>query len=73
MDWTTITVAALALVGTLCGSWFGVREANKLVNFRLNELEAKVMKHNNLIERMVAVEDSTKAAHHRIDELERRE
>ncbi len=32
-------------------------------------LEAKQDKHNNLIERMVRVEDSTKSAHHRIDEI----
>lgn len=71
MDWTTIIVAALALVGTLAGSWLGVRESNKLVNFRLTELEAKVMKHNNLVERMASVEASAKSAHHRIDDLER--
>ncbi len=72
MDWTTIIVAALALAGTICGSWFGVRESNRLVTFRLVALEDKVAKHNNLVERMVAVEQSTKSAHHRIDELERR-
>ena len=72
MDWTTIIVAALAMVGTICGSWFGVRESNRLVTFRLAALEAKVTKHNNLVERMVVVEQSTKSAHHRIDELERR-
>ena len=71
MDWTTTIVAALALVGTLAGSWLGVRESNRLVNFRLTELEAKVMKHNNLVERMASVEASAKSAHHRIDELER--
>lgn len=71
MDWTTIIVAAMALAGTLAGSWLGVRESNRLVNFRLTELEAKVMKHNNLVERMASVEASAKSAHHRIDELER--
>lgn len=38
---------------------------------KLNILEAKQDKHNNLIERMVHVEDSTKSAHHRIDSLEK--
>lgn len=71
MDWTTIIVALLALVGTLSGSWLGIKESNRLVNFRLDALEDKVMKHNNLMERMAAVESSTKSAHHRIDELER--
>ena len=36
---------------------------------KLTSLEKKQDKHNNLIERMVRVEDSTKSAHHRIDEF----
>jgi hypothetical protein len=65
----TIVVAVLALFGTLGGSWMGVRQANKLVEFRLLQLEGKVDKHNHLVERMVAVEGSVKSAHHRLDEL----
>lgn len=38
---------------------------------KLNTLSLKQDKHNNLIERMVKVENSTKSAHHRIDNLER--
>lgn len=36
---------------------------------KLNAIEKKQDKHNNLIERMVKVEDSVKSAHHRIDGL----
>lgn len=39
---------------------------------KLVALEKKQDKHNNLVERMVRVEDSTKSAHHRIDEIGRR-
>ena len=35
----------------------------------MDELEKKVSKHNNLVERMVKVEASAKSAHHRIDDL----
>lgn len=35
----------------------------------LNRVEEKQDKHNNLIERMVIVEQSTKSAHHRLDEM----
>ena len=35
----------------------------------ISNLEQKQDKHNNLIERMVHVEDSTKSAHRRIDDL----
>jgi len=39
---------------------------------KLINLENKQDKHNNLIERMVRVEDSTKSAHHRIDRMEQK-
>ena len=37
---------------------------------KLIVLEKKQDKHNNLIERMVRVEDSAKSAHHRLDSIE---
>lgn len=37
---------------------------------KLNSIEKKQDKHNNLIERMVKVEDKASAAHYRIDRLE---
>ena len=43
--------------------------ANRLTNYRIEQLEEKVKKHNNLVERMIIVEQSTKSAHHRIDGL----
>jgi len=43
------------------------------VLWRIKELEKRVDKHNNLIERMVAVEQSAKSAHYRIDRLDREE
>ena len=44
-----------------------VDEQNKFTNERISELAKNVEKHNNLVERMVVVEQSTKSAHHRID------
>ncbi len=66
---TEIIVAVLALAGTLIGSLGGILAASRLTSFRIERLEKKVEKHNNLVERMVAVEQSCKSAHHRIDEL----
>ena len=65
-----VLVAVLSLIGTLAGSLIGVRQANKLVNYRIDQLEEKVDKHNTLVERMVIVEQSTKSAHHRIDQIQ---
>ena len=66
---TEIVVAGLSLVGTLFGSLAGIMTANKLTTYRIEQLEEKVKKHNNLVERMIVVEQSVKSAHHRLDEL----
>lgn len=42
----------------------------KYIEEHINRLEEKQDKHNSLIERMVAVEQSVKSAHHRIDDFE---
>lgn len=64
-----IVVAICSLIGTLVGSLAGIMAANKLTTYRLEQLEEKVKKHNNLVERMIVVEQSTKSAHHRLDEI----
>lgn len=64
-----MVVAICSLIGTLIGSLAGIMTANKLVIYRIEQLEEKVKKHNNLVERMIVVEQSTKSAHHRLDEL----
>lgn len=46
-----------------------IDERMKYTDERIDELSTRVNKHNNLIERMVIVEQSTKSAHHRIDGL----
>lgn len=46
-----------------------IEERSKHTDEKITELTAKVEKHNNLIERMVVVEQSTKSAHHRIDDV----
>lgn len=64
-----IVVAFLSMCGTALGSIVGVMTANKLTTYRIEQLEKKVEKHNNLCDRMIIVEQSTKSAHHRIDEI----
>lgn len=64
-----ILIALLSLAGTLVGSLAGILTSNRLTTYRIQQLENKVNKHNNLVERMVAVEASVKSAHKRIDEI----
>lgn len=73
----TIIVAVISLIGTLFGSIAGILTSNKLVNYRLEQLEKKVTAHNDLIDRMYGaesrldvVEEKIKVANHRIDDLE---
>lgn len=65
----TIIVAILSCIGTIIGTIAGIMASAKTTAFRLEQLEKKVEKHNNLVERMVAVEQSCRSAHHRIDEI----
>lgn len=43
----TIIVGALSLVGTIIGSLGGIVTSAKLTNYRIQQLEKKVEKHNN--------------------------
>ena len=52
----TIIVALLSLAGTLIGSIFGIIASNKLVVYRIEQLEKKVEKHNNVLERVYTLE-----------------
>lgn len=68
-----VLIALLALVGTLVGSGSGILISNKLVNYRIEQLEKKIDKYSDsqeeIKERLVIVEQSTKSAHHRIDDV----
>ncbi len=63
-----IIIAALSLVGTFIGSYSGIR----LMSYRIEQLEKKVEKHNNVVERMALVEKDIRVANHRLDDLERK-
>ena len=66
------SLALLSAAGTLIGSLGGILASNRLTNYRIAQLEKRVDKHNNLVERMAAAEDSIKSAHRRIDDITRR-
>lgn len=73
----TIIIALISLVGTLGGTFGGILATSKLTNYRIEQLEKKVDKHNNLIERMFKAEESInildekiRVANHRIGDLE---
>lgn len=66
---TEIIVALLGLAGTLSGSFLGVLTASTLTNYRLEQLEEKVNKHNNIIERTYILEGKILECQHDINDL----
>ena len=62
-------VALLSLAGTLIGSLSGIMVANKLVNYRLSQLEKKVDKHNSVVERTYKLEGRITEIEHDIRDL----
>ena len=75
----TVIVAALSLAGTLAGAYLANRRSSALIAYRLEQLEQKVSKHNNLVERTYALEEAAaladeriRVANRRIADLERR-
>ncbi len=66
---TNVLTALLALIGTAVGSLGGIMASSKLTNHRLAQLEKKVEQHNNLVERMVEVEQKVKSHTQRLDNI----
>lgn len=60
----------LVSLASLAGSFLAVLAGQKLTNFRLERLEEKVDKHNNVVERMAVAEKEIRVANHRISDLE---
>lgn len=52
----TMILALLSLMGTAAGSLAGILTANRLVNYRLQQLEEKVTLHNRVVERVYRLE-----------------
>lgn len=74
-----IIVAIISLGGSAIGSIIGIFANSKLTNYRIQQLEERVNKHNNLIERTYKLEEETRlqdekiaVINHRIADLERR-
>ena len=75
-----VITAALSLMGTLVGTLGGIALSSNLTNYRIEQLEKKVEKHNNLITRTYKLEqefavmdEKVKVANHRIEDLEKEE
>ena len=71
-------ISLVSVFGSLLGTLAGILINSKLVNYRIEQLEKKVDKHNQVIDRVykleqrdAVVEEEIKVANHRIDDLEK--
>lgn len=56
----TIIIALIGFLGSMLGTLGGIALNTKLSNYRIEQLEKKVDKHNHLIERMYSVEEDVR-------------
>ncbi len=75
--YTAIIAGAATVIGAIISGIVALIVSEKqhdktiaLVEYRLTQLETKVDKHNNLVERMTLAEEKIKVANHRIEDLE---
>lgn len=67
-----VLVALIGLAGSGIGAFVGVVTSAKLTQYRLQELEKKVDKHNGMIERVYKLEGRMAEAEHDIQDLKGR-
>ena len=72
-----VIVAILSFAGTLLGAYIANRKSAAIMEYRLQQLEKKVDKHNTVIERTyelekkaVVLDEKIKVANNRIADLE---
>ena len=66
----TVFIALLTLIGTLAGTFGGIVTSSKLTSYRLEQLEQRVNKHNNLIDRTYELERQQTVDSHRLSTVE---
>lgn len=65
----TIIIAIISFFGTCVGSVGGILTANKLVDYRLKQLEKKVELHNNAVERLFKAEGHIEELQHDVKDI----
>ena len=64
-----IIVSLIGVLGTFAGSYFTNRKSMALIVYRLEQLEEKVNKHNNLIDRMYKAETNIEVIQEEVNNL----
>lgn len=64
-----IIVAIIGCLGSVLGSLLGIIATSKLTQYRLSQLEEKVNKHNNIVERTYSLEGRVTELEHDVKDL----
>lgn len=67
----TLIAAALSLAGSLIGTFAGILTSSKMTNYRLEQLETKVSKHNEVVERTYKLEGQVLELQHDVRDLKK--
>lgn len=67
-----IIVALITLSGSAIGAFAGIAVNSKLTNYRIEQLEKKVDRHNGIAERASRLEEEMKETERRLSELEKK-
>lgn len=72
-----IIISLITLLGSAVGTFGGIMLNTKLTNYRIEQLEKKVDKHNSVVERVYILEkrdaveeEEIKVINHRLSDLE---
>ena len=65
----SMVAAILSLAGTVVGSCAGILTANRLSNYRIEQLEKKVDKHNSIVERTYVLEGQVQELQHDVRDM----
>lgn len=67
-----IVAALIGMAGSSIGALGGILVSSKLTNFRIEQLEKKVEKHNDVVERTFKLEGQMREAEHNIIEVKQK-
>ena len=65
----TVIVALISFLGTVIGTFVGVLTGSKLTEYRIKQLESKVAKHNEVVERTFKLEGQVLELQHDVRDL----
>ena len=70
-EWLAFAGAVLTAICSFAGVYFSNRKQTALMEYRMKELEKKVDKHNQVVERTFILEGQMKEVQHEIADLKK--